>query len=73
MRSRRLTLPEIALIAGTRAALGAGAGMLMSERIDGKARKGAGWALLFVGVATTIPIAMNLLRRPRGFFQRLVS
>jgi hypothetical protein len=73
MRLRRLTLPEIALIAGTRAALGAGAGMLMSDRLDRKARKGAGWALLLVGIATTIPLAMNLLSRPRGFTRRLLA
>ncbi len=45
------------LIAGTRVALGAGIGLLLSDRLTEDQRKAAGWALLAVGVLTTIPIS----------------
>lgn len=56
----KLTLPEIGLIAMTRGALGVGLGMLISDRLDSKARRAAGFALLAVGVLTTVPIALRL-------------
>ncbi len=66
MKERKLTLPEIALIAGTRAALGAGLGLLVSDRMNKDQRKGAGWVLFGIGVISSIPIAINLLveRKP---------
>ncbi|HET6616483.1 MAG TPA: hypothetical protein VFH69_01595 [Gemmatimonadota bacterium] len=63
MKKREVTLPKIALIAGTRVALGAGLGLLLGERLDGSARRGAGWALLAIGVITTIPLAAEVLGR----------
>ncbi|HET6421996.1 MAG TPA: hypothetical protein VFG19_17705 [Geobacteraceae bacterium] len=72
MREAKLTLPEISLIAGTRVALGAGAGLLLSEKLDPGKRRAVGWTLLLVGVATTFPLAINVLcksesvRRKRG-------
>jgi hypothetical protein len=65
MKERSLTIPEIALIGGTRVALGAGIGLLLSERLGKDARRGAGWALFGVGIVTTIPLALAILgRRP---------
>jgi hypothetical protein len=52
------------LIAGTRVALGAGLGLLISGRLNRDQRKGAGWALLAVGVLTTIPIVKGALSKP---------
>lgn len=67
MKHRELTLPEIGLIAGTRVALGVGLGLLLGERLSREARKGAGWALLAVGVLSTIPIAAGVLSKsPQG-------
>jgi hypothetical protein len=66
MKTRSLTIPEIGMIAGTRMALGAGAAFLFGERLDRDARKGAGWALLMVGVLTTIPLVANLLGKGSG-------
>ena len=64
MRERSLTIPELFLIAGTRVALGAGLGLLIGNKLDRDVRKGAGWALLGMGVFTTIPIAISLFRKP---------
>ncbi len=63
MKERRLTIPDIALIAGTRIALGVGIGLLLAEKLNLDHRKGAGWALLAVGVLTTIPLVMNVLSK----------
>ena len=56
LTQRAVTIPEVMLIAGTRVALGIGLGLLISDRLNGDQRKAAGWALLGVGVMTTIPI-----------------
>jgi hypothetical protein len=72
MRRRRLSMPELALIAGTRVALGVGVGLLMGERINDRARKGAAWALLGMGVLTTFPILGGLFRK-RPLSERLLA
>jgi len=64
LKERGLTIPEIILIAGTRVAAGAGLGLLIADRLNKDQRKGAGWALLGVGVLTTIPIVRGLLGKP---------
>jgi hypothetical protein len=64
LTERGLTIPEIMLIAGTRVALGAGLGLLLSDRLNEDQRKGAGWALLAVGVLSTIPIVKGVLSKP---------
>ncbi len=61
MRERTLTIPEIMLIAGTRVALGAGLGLLVADKLNEDHRRGAGWALLAVGVLSTIPLVLNVL------------
>lgn len=61
MFERKLTLPELGLLAGTRVALGIGIGMLLSGRLNDDQRKGAGVALVIMGALTTIPIGIGLL------------
>ncbi|HEY5255361.1 MAG TPA: hypothetical protein VIJ53_11965 [Acidobacteriaceae bacterium] len=61
MFERKFTLAEIMLLAGTRVALGVGLGLLLSTKLDDDQRKAAGWALVFVGAITTIPLAMDVL------------
>jgi hypothetical protein len=61
MFERKFTIAEIMLLAGTRVALGVGIGLLLSTRLDDDQRKAAGWALVFVGAITTIPLAMDVL------------
>jgi hypothetical protein len=60
-----LRLPELALLAGTRGMLGAGVGLLLADKLSEDTRKGIGWALVAIGVLTTIPLAMIVFRRPR--------
>lgn len=57
---RRLSLPDLILIAGTRVALGVGIGLLLSERFNKDQRRAAGWALAAVGAATTIPLVLKI-------------
>jgi hypothetical protein len=64
MKLRSLTIPEIMLIGGTRVALGAGLGLLISEKLNQDQRRAAGWALLTVGILTTIPLAQGILSKP---------
>ncbi len=64
LTKRALTIPEIALIGGTRVALGIGLGLLISDRLDEDQRTTAGWALFTVGVLTTFPLVMSVLAKP---------
>ena len=61
-----LRIPEIGFIAGTRAAFGAGLGLLLADKMNRGKRKRIGWALLTIGAVTTIPIIVNVIRKGRG-------
>ena len=61
LRERKVTLPELALIGGTRVALGAGLGLLLSRRFSSDERKAIGWTLFLIGALTTIPLALEIL------------
>jgi hypothetical protein len=73
MIQRVLTGPEIALIAGTRAALGVGIGLLISGRLSRDQRRAAGVALTLVGAITTIPLAMQVITAGRGAEKRTLA
>ncbi len=60
MKKVELTLPDLALIVGTRAMLSAGITMLLADRLPKDQRKAIGWVLTFIGAASTIPLAANL-------------
>lgn len=60
MKKRELTLPELALIAGTRGMLGAGIGLLLSGKLSKDKRRATGWTLVAVGAVTTIPLMMSV-------------
>ena len=66
MTERNLTIAEIMLIAGTRVALGAGVGLLLSSRLNNDQRKAAGLALTLVGALTTIPLALGVIAKKRA-------
>jgi hypothetical protein len=61
MKTAELTLPEIALIAGTRGMLGAGAALLLANKLNEGQRKAIGWGLLLIGAVSTIPLAIDVL------------
>lgn len=63
MKETRLTLPQLSLIAATRALLGAGMALLLVDRLTEKQRKGAGWAMFLAGAASTIPLGRMVLDR----------
>jgi hypothetical protein len=73
MRERRLTTPELMLVAGSRVALGIGIGLLLAGRLGEQSRKGAGTALLAVGALTTIPLAIIFFKAPTSNEERTLA
>jgi hypothetical protein len=60
LKPRNVTLPELALIAVTRGAIGFGAGLLLADKFKLELRRSLGWSLFLTGIASTIPIAMHV-------------
>lgn len=60
MRETRITLPELVLVAGTRAALGAGLGLLLADRLSEDQRRAVGWTLFLFGALSTVPLAFEV-------------
>jgi EamA domain-containing membrane protein RarD len=61
MKKHVVTVPEVGLIAMTRAMLGAGIGLLVSDKLTPEQRRAIGWTLIAIGVVTTVPLAMEVL------------
>jgi Tfp pilus assembly protein PilN len=55
MKKRLLSIPQLMFVVVTRAALGAGVGLLAGSRLTNRKRRAAGLTLALVGAATTIP------------------
>jgi len=60
MKPKEVTVPELALIAGTRGLLGAGIGLLLSGKLSREQRRAVGWTLVTVGAVTTIPLVIGV-------------
>ena len=60
MKSVLLSLPAFGFVVATRAALGVGIGLLMSDRIPPSRRRTVGRALVALGAATTVPAVLAL-------------
>jgi len=73
MNSVRLNLPTLGFIVSTRAALGVGVGLLVSEHLPAQRRRAIGAALLAIGAATTIPAAMSVIRSVRRSKRKMSS
>lgn len=58
-----LTLPQFGFVVATRAALGAGIGLLAAGRLRSRDRQRLGAVLLAIGVLTTIPAAFLIFGR----------
>jgi hypothetical protein len=61
MKETCISIPELSLIAGTRAALGAGVALILGEMLTKEQRKAVGWTLLLVGVVTTVPLLADVI------------
>src|SRR5439155_18896807 len=66
LKERQVTIPELVLIGGTRAAIGLGVGLLLKDKLNKDERRGAGLALLILGGLSTIPLALEVLGNKNG-------
>ena len=66
MKRVDLSLPEFGFVVATRAAIGAGIGLLLTGRLCRRSRQRLGVALLAVGALTTIPAALLIFGRDAG-------
>jgi hypothetical protein len=65
MRQTTLTIPELALVAGTRAAAGLGVGFLLADHVPSSVRRPIGWGLVLLGLLSTFPLAINVFEHSR--------
>ena len=63
---KSVTVPELALLAATRGAIGFGAGLLLADKFKGERRKLLGWSLFLSGLASTVPIAMRVFGKKQA-------
>jgi hypothetical protein len=73
MNNVLLDLPTLGFIMSTRAALGAGIGLLVSERLPAHQRRAIGRALIVIGAATTVSAALAITRSLRRSKQKEMS
>jgi hypothetical protein len=66
MKQIPMTMPELGLIAGTRAALGAGIALLIGDCLSHEQRRAVGWTLLALGVISTVPLIADVLGKAAG-------
>jgi hypothetical protein len=60
-----ITLPELAVIVGTRVAIGIGVGLLISNKFTPSKRRAIGLPLFLAGALSTIPIAVHLFSKKK--------
>ena len=65
MKKTKLTKAELALFAGTRGMLGAGAALVFGNKMSEGKRKAVGWTLFLTGALSTIPLAMRIFGKLR--------
>ena len=63
MKKAELALPEIMLIAGTRVMAGAGAALLLGDKLKDDKRKMIGWTLFLIGALSTIPLVLDVFSK----------
>lgn len=73
MKNVLLDLPTFGFIVSTRAALGVGIGLLVSERFPTHRRRAIGRTLIAIGAATTVPAAISVIRSLRRSKRRAMS
>jgi len=63
MKKVEVTLPDLALLVGTRAMFGAGLALLLADKLPKDQRKAIGWTLSIIGAVTTIPLAIKFFAK----------
>ena len=58
-----LPVPEIGILALTRAMLGAGVGLMVAEKLSERQRRVIGRTLFLIGLLSTIPLVKDIARR----------
>ena len=58
-----VTFPELGIFAATRGMIGAGIGLLLSNKLSRQKRKAIGLPLFIVGALSTIPIARHVFHK----------
>jgi hypothetical protein len=66
MRTVTLPLPVLGFVIFTRAALGAGLGLILADRLSPERRRLVGRALVVFGAVTTVPAARAIFRSFRN-------
>lgn len=62
MPNTTLPLYEVGALALTRAALGAGIGLLVADRLEPRTRRLVGGVLLAVGLVPTVPLVASIVK-----------
>ena len=73
MKTVLLDLPTLGFIVSTRAALGVGIGLLVSERLPRERRRRIAATLIAIGAATTVPSALSVIRSLRRSKRQTMS
>jgi hypothetical protein len=60
MKKLDLSFPQFGFIVATRAALGAGLGLLLARKLGRRRQRQVGAALVAIGALTTLPAAFTL-------------
>ena len=55
-----MSVPELALIAGTRAILGVGIGLLLADCLRSDQREAVGWTMFAIATVSTIPLGFEI-------------
>ncbi|MEA2554467.1 MAG: hypothetical protein QOJ65_2643 [Fimbriimonadaceae bacterium] len=63
MKQVALPIPELGIIAATRGMLAGGIALLVADKIPADKRKKIGWPLLAIGVLSTVPLAIDVIKR----------
>lgn len=69
MNNLVLNFPTFGFVVATRAALGVGIGLLLSDRLPAERRRTLGLTLVAIGAATTLPAAVAVIRGRRASAQ----
>jgi hypothetical protein len=73
MKHVLLNLRTFGFIVGTRAALGVGIGLLLSERLPVQRRRAIGATLIAIGAVTTVPAVRSVIRSSRRLNRETAS